>query len=74
MGYYNIRLSTASQYITIIVTEFGKFGSNNFPMGMCTLLGNFQTNINKLIGDIKGIKTYIGNIIVLSKDIFENHI
>ena len=25
MGYYTLRISTASQYTTTIVTEFGKF-------------------------------------------------
>ena len=35
MGYYNIRLSPASQDMTTIVTEFGKFIYNRLPMGVC---------------------------------------
>ena len=70
MGYYNIRLSPASQYTTAMVTEFGKFRYNRLPIGMCTSGEIFQSKVEKLIGDIKGVKTYINDIIVLSKDIF----
>ena len=70
MGYYNIRLSPASQYTTAMVTEFGKFRYNRLPIGMCTSGEISQSKVEKLIGDIKGVKTYINDIIVLSKDIF----
>ena len=43
-------------------------------MGMCNSGDIFQSKVEDLLGDIEGIKTYIGDIIVLSKDIFENHI
>ena len=41
---------------------------------MCALGYIFQSKGDKLIGDIKGIKRYINDIIVLSKDCFKNHI
>ena len=37
-------------------------------MGMCALGDIFQAKLDKLIGDIKGIKNYIGNIFVLRED------
>ena len=43
-------------------------------MGMCASGDILQSKVNELLGDIEGIKTYIDDIIVLSKDIFENHI
>ena len=43
-------------------------------MGMCASGDILQSKLDNLLGDIEGIKTYIGDIIVLSKDIFENHI
>ena len=43
MGYYNIRISLASQDMTKIVTEFGKFRYNCLPMGMCALGDIFQS-------------------------------
>ena len=74
MGYYDIRLSPASQDMTTIVTEFYKFRYNCLPMGMCALGGIFQAKVDKILGDVEGVKTYIDYILVLIKDSFENHI
>ena len=74
MRYYNIRLYPASQYMTMIVTKFGKFRYNRLPMGMCALGDIFQSKVDELLGDIEGVKTYIDDILVLSKDIFEKEI
>ena len=41
---------------------------------MCASGDIFQAKLDKLRGDIEIVKTYIDDIIVLSKDIFENHI
>ena len=71
MGYYTIRLSPASQDMTMIGTRFGKFRYNCLPMGMCASRENFQTKVDKLLGDIEGVKTYIDDILVLGKDSFE---
>ena len=68
MGYYTIRLSPASQYMTTIVTEFCKFRYNRLPMGMCASGYIFQANVDELIGDIEGAKTYIDDILVFSQD------
>ena len=57
MGYYTIRLSPASQDMTTIVTEFGKFRYNCLPMGMCGLGGIFHAKVDGLLGDIEGAKT-----------------
>ena len=43
-------------------------------MGMCPLGYIFQAKVDKLLSDIEGVKTYIGDILVLSKDQFRNHI
>ena len=56
MGYYTIRLCPASQDMTDIVTEFGKFRYNRLPMGMCASGDIFQANVDKLPGDIEGVK------------------
>ena len=74
MGYYTIRLSPASQDMKTIVTEFGKFGYNILPMGMCASEDTFQAKVDELLGDINGVKTYINDIIFLIKDSFENNI
>ena len=59
--------------MTTIVTELGKFRYNLLPMGMFASRGISQPKLDKLLGDIKGVKTYIDDIIVLGKDTFENH-
>ena len=74
MVYYTIRISPASQYITKIVAEFGKLGYNCLHMVMCASGDIFQYKVDELLGDIKVIKTYIDDIIVLSKYCFRKHI
>ena len=52
MGYYTIRLCTASQDMAVIFTEFGKFGYNSLQMGMCFLGYIFQEKVDKVLGYI----------------------
>ena len=70
MGYYTIRSYPASQDMTMIITEFCKFKYNRLPMGMCASGHIFQAKVDELLGDIESVKTYIGDIIILFKDIF----
>ena len=74
VGCYNIRISPASQYMTKIITEFGKFRYNRLPMGMCASWNIFQAKVDELHVDIMGVKTYIDGALVFSKYSFENHI
>ena len=41
---------------------------------MCASVNIFQANVDKLLGDIQVVKTYIDDVFVLGKDSFENHI
>ena len=50
-----------------IVTKFGRFRYNRFPMGMCASGDIFQAKVDKLLGDIEDVKTYIYDILVLRK-------
>ena len=72
--YYTIILSHASQDMTTIVNEFGKLIYNLLPMGMCASGYILQAKVDELLDDIKVSKTYIDNILVLSKDSYEKHI
>ena len=74
MEYFTKRILPASQYMTTIVTKFGKFRYNRLPMGMCASGDIFQYKVDELLGDIDGIKTYINDILVLSKDCFTKHV
>ena len=57
-----------------IVTEFGTFIYNRLPMGICALGDIFQVKVDEILGDIKGVKIYIYDLLVLSKEIFYMHI
>ena len=48
--------------MTAIVTEFGKFRYNCLPMGMFTLGDIYQSKVDKILGNIEGVKTYINDI------------
>ena len=72
--YYTIRISTASQDITRIVTELGKLRYNSLPMGMWSSGYIFQAKADATIGDIEGVKTHINDVLVLIKESFSNHI
>ena len=43
-------------------------------MSMCASWDVFQSKVDELLGDIKGVKTYTDDILVLGKDSFKNHI
>ena len=74
MRYYNVSVFPMSQDMRKIATGFGKFRYNRIPMGMCALGDILQDKVDELLGDIKGVKTYIGNLLVLIREIFSNHI
>ena len=73
MGYYTIQLSPGSKDMTTIETEFGKFRYICLPMGMFVSGDIFQAKVNELLCDIKGVKAYIDDILVLCKGSFDDH-
>ena len=60
--------------MTTIVTKFVKFRYNRLPMDKCTSGDIFQDKVEKLLSDIKGVKTYIDDILLLVKANFSKHI
>ena len=70
MGYFATQLSYQSKYMATIVTKFGKFSYNWTSLGMCTSGDIFQYKVDDVLGYVKGVKTYIDNILVLRKDYF----
>ena len=42
--------------MTPIVTESGRLRYNGLPMGMCASGDIFQAKVEKLLGDIEGVK------------------
>ena len=60
--------------MTTIVTEFGKVKYNRLPMGKCVSGDIFQYKLDELLGDIKVVKTYIDDTLVLGKEILSKRI
>ena len=52
IGYYNISILPASQDMTTIVAESGKFKYNNLSMGMCASWYVLQYKVYHLLSDI----------------------
>ena len=73
IGYHTIRLGEKSKDITTIVTAFGKFQYTVLLIEMVTSGDIFQAKVKELLGDIKGVKAYIDNILVLNKGTFSDH-
>ena len=67
---YTITLLPTSQYMTTIVTEFVKFKYNRLAIAVCALGDISQANVENLLSCIEGVKTYIDDILVWSKDWF----
>jgi Reverse transcriptase (RNA-dependent DNA polymerase). len=75
MGYYMIWLMPGAKDLTTIITKLGKFRYNVLPMGMCCSGDVFQAKVlDQLLGDIEGVKTYINDILVISKGSFDDHL
>ena len=56
MGYYTMRLFTASKDMKLIVTGFGKFRYNSTPMGMCASVDIFQAKIENYSVILKALE------------------
>ena len=59
MGYFTMNIPPTSQDMTTIVTGFSKFRYNRLTLGMCASGDIHQSKVENLLGDIKGVKTYI---------------
>ena len=60
--------------ITTIVAEFGEFRYNMVPMELCASGDILQAKVDDISSDIKGVKVYINNILVLGKGGFSQRI
>ena len=52
MGYYTIDMLPESWDLKTIITEFGTFRYNRYPMGMCPSSDIIQAKSDEILGDI----------------------
>ena len=71
--YYTIQLTPQIRDMTTIVSEFEKISYNWLPVVMYASGDIFQAKLDHLLGEIKVLKTYINNIMVLSNNTLNKH-
>ncbi|EPB74304.1 hypothetical protein ANCCEY_06606 [Ancylostoma ceylanicum] len=63
-AYLQIELSDESKKMVVINTHRGLFQYNRLPFGMKKALGIFQQIMNKMITGLRGVTTYLDDILV----------
>jgi len=74
MGYYHIRLDPASKQLCTIVLPFGKAVYQAIPMGLCNSPDIFQEKMSELMDGLAFVRTYIDDLLCLTKGTFSDHL
>jgi hypothetical protein len=74
MGYYHIELSPDSKKLCTIVLPWGKYEYQRLPMGLCNSPDIFQEKMNILMGDLEFTRTYIDDLLILTKGSLGDHL
>ena len=74
MWYYHIELSPGAKQICTIILPWGKYKYQKLPMGVCNSPYIFQENIPKIFDYLDMVRSYIYDVIIITKNNFEGHI
>ena len=74
MGYYHITLTPFSRTLCTIVFPWGKYEYQRLPMGLCNSPDIFQEKMSELFQDLENIRTYMDDLLVISKNSWEEHL
>ena len=74
MGYYHIELSPNSKRLCTLVFHFGKFEMHRLPIGLCNSPDIFQEKMSELFEGLDFVRTYIDDLLTLTKRTFEDHL
>ena len=74
MGFYHLILTPNSSRLCTIVLPWGKYEYLRLPMGLCNSPDIFQEKINELIDGLEFARAYIDDLLVISKQSFEEHL
>jgi hypothetical protein len=67
MGYYHIKLCLDSKKLCTLVFPFGKYKMQCLPMGLCNSHDIFQEKMSELFEGFEFVRTYIDNLLALTK-------
>ena len=74
MGYYHIRLDPESRKLCILIFPWGNYEMQCLPMGLCNSPDIFQEKMSELMEGLEYVCTYIDDLLIISKDLFEDHL
>ena len=74
MGYYHIKLDPTSRRLCTIVLPWGKYEYLSLPQGLCNSPDVFQEKMSDLMDGLEFVRTYIDDLLVLTKGTFEDHL
>ena len=74
MGYYHIKLTPYASSLCTTVLPWGKYEYLRLPMGLCNSPDIFQEKMSELMLGLEFSRAYIDDLLVVSKDSFENHL
>ena len=74
MGYYTIRLDPDAQKICTIVLPWGKYSYMCLPMGIAGLPDIFQEKMSGLMESLEFVRTYLDDLLMLTKGTYDNHL
>jgi len=74
MGYYTIRLDPDASKICTIVLPWGKYSYKRLPMGISGSPDIFQEKMSSLMATLEFVRTYLDDLLVISKDDFNDHL
>ena len=74
MGYYTIRLDPDAPKICTTILPWGKYSYMRLSMGIAGLPDIFQERISGLKENLEFVRTYIDNLLILSRGTFDDHL
>ena len=74
MGYYTIRLDPDASKICTIIFPWGKYSYLRLPMGIAGSPDIFQSKMSELMAALEWVRTYLDDLLSITKGTFENHL
>ena len=74
MGYYTLRLDPSAQRICTIILPWGKYSYLRLPMGVAGSPDIFQEKMSGLMETLDYVRTYLDDLLIISKSSFDDHL
>ena len=74
MGNYTIRLSPHASKLCSIVVPWGTYEYLRLPMGIMGAPDIFQEKMSKLMSDLEWVRTYLDDLLTITKGSFDDHL